>query len=103
MTESLSNREIRELVDIIRDARDRGYHLTPLQAELVCKAERLSGPRIYNHAFSLCFEVNSEQPDGSDLTNDMVCAAVMGRINQLYAENKLHEAIDIFDTEEYES
>jgi hypothetical protein len=37
----------------------------------------------FNHAFSLGFELESNAGDGSDVTHDMLMAAVLRRLQQL--------------------
>jgi hypothetical protein len=40
----------------------------------------------YNHAYDIAFSLVSETPDGSDVTQEMLRAALIRRIEQLDAE-----------------
>jgi hypothetical protein len=54
----------------------------------------------YNHAFDIAFVVISAKEDASDVTADMLRAALYKRIEELDSEGDLYwqDAVDCFDT-----
>ena len=57
----------------------------------------------YNHAFSVCFSIESEDPEGCDLTAEQIRDAIMRRVRMAYESKDLHEAIGApYDTYEIE-
>lgn len=57
----------------------------------------------YNHAFDIAFELISDDPNGDDVTPEMVYAALERRIQNLKKEGTALEAIGApFDTYEFE-
>ena len=57
----------------------------------------------YNHAFSVCFSIESEDPEGRDLTAEQIRDAIMRRVRMAYENKELHEAIGApYDTYEVE-
>jgi hypothetical protein len=59
----------------------------------------------FNHAFDFAVEVISEKDDASDVTPQMLIAALRNRIDRIAAENdgaEMLEACGLFDTSEVE-
>lgn len=56
----------------------------------------------YSHAYSLGFEISSNQSDGEDVTGDQLRQAIINRLNKL-TDAELAEACGApFDTHEVE-
>lgn len=54
---------------------------------------------MYRHAFDFAFEVVSRERDASDVTPEMLRAALIKRASTL-SQRELAEACDCFDTKE---
>ena len=52
----------------------------------------------YSHAFDFAFEITSECEDGEDITQEIVAAAIIKRVNALLKSGQLIKAVDIYDT-----
>jgi hypothetical protein len=60
----------------------------------------------YNHAFALAFSINSDHPDGDDITGEEFTAAVQRRVDDINSSGDLEwsEAVGIpYDTYENQS
>lgn len=52
-------------------------------------------PKTYNHAYSLGFEIKtSSTPDGSDISQSTMEAAIIDRIEDLIQNNELLEIVE---------
>jgi len=57
----------------------------------------------YNHAFDVAFAVVSNDPDGEDVTAEMMRDALLKRVETLMADGEMIEAVGCpFDTYEEE-
>lgn len=57
----------------------------------------------YNHAYTVAFSLNSDHPDGEDVTPEMLRVALLRRIIQLDEDGEWEEAVGApYDTYENE-
>ena len=55
---------------------------------------------VFNHAYSIAFEVLSSHPEGEDVTADMLRAALLRRVANLNANEWLEACGTPYDTHE---
>jgi len=59
---------------------------------------------VYNHAFTLAFQLKSNDPDGEDVTEQMLRAALLKRLDELDEHEQWDEAVGApFDTYEVDT
>lgn len=50
--------------------------------------------KLYNHAYSLGFQVISRKEDGSDVNAEMLLSALLRRIHSIHASGEIVDACD---------
>jgi hypothetical protein len=54
----------------------------------------------FSHAYDLAFEIESDEPDASDVTSDDLKAALLRRIDNIDAANDWFTACELYETNE---